>query len=738
LIEFDGFIDEIIYENKENGYMICSFKTDKDYLTIVGYILGIKKGEYIKVFGNWVNHPEYGEQINVKKFERIKPKTRAGLKEYLTSGIFQGIGKTTANRIINKFGDDTFDVLQNDPQKLSLVKGISVEKALEIKDIIDSQRELNEIITSLKEFEIDQSSAFKLYRKYGKDTMKTIKNNPYILVDEDYGISFKKADNIALKAGISNNSEYRVKSGIIYILGNCSEKGNSYVLLSEFLNLTVNLLGVSKEIIEDILITLNVKNEIYIEKTETEERVYLYNLYYDELYTGKKLFDLQDIEYDIKLKDIENSITDYEKEVDIKLSEKQKEAVTEAILNGVMVITGGPGTGKTTIIRFIIGILENEGFRITLAAPTGRAAKKLSESSLKESKTIHRLLEANINEKDKKRFFLKGESDPIDTDVIIVDEMSMVDIQLVSSLLKAIDIGTKVIFVGDIDQLPSVGPGNVLKDIINSDLIKVIKLNKVFRQAQESMITVNAHRINQGDMPQMNLKEKDFFFIPCDNASKISEIVADLCQRRLPNKYNYDPFKDIQVLTPMRKGETGVINLNVKLQERLNPEDDSKESIKIWDTHFRVKDRVMQIKNNYNLKWTKKDNLSEDGKGVFNGDTGIIKDINKRGKKITVLFDDLRYVVYDYTNFEEIEKSYAITIHKSQGSEYPVIIIPLHSGPHILMTRNLLYTAVTRARKLVILVGKKYVIENMIKNEMEIKRNSALKEKLKFIFENNT
>ncbi|MEN8906175.1 MAG: ATP-dependent RecD-like DNA helicase [Clostridiales bacterium] len=738
MIEIEGFIEELIYENKNNGYKICGISTDKDFIVTVGYMPGILKGEYVRINGVWVSHPEYGDQISIKSFERIKPKTREGLKEYLTSGIFTGIGKTTANRIINKFGDDTFNILQNDPQKLSLVKGISVDKALEIKDIINSQKELTDIISTLQNYKIDQASAFKLYNRFGSKTLTLIRSNPYILVDESYGISFKNADKIAIELGVSQGSEERIKSGIIYILNDYAERGNTYIYLNYLKKKAIELLEIDVEIIENIIINLNFKEEIYIEKIDDEERVYIYKLYFDELYVSKKLFDLEEVKFETDTNELENIISNFEKERDIELSSEQSTAVVEAVLNGVMVITGGPGTGKTTIVRFIIDILEENGLNIILTAPTGRASKKLTESSGREAKTIHRLLEANINENDKRRFFLKGEKDPIETDVIIVDEVSMVDIRLMCSLLKAVKIGTKVIFVGDIDQLPSVGPGNVLKDIINSSLIKTIKLKKVFRQAKESMIIVNAHRINKGEFPHLNVEGKDFFFIEKSNSKNITETVSDLCHRRLPNKYKYDPFKDIQVLSPMRKGETGIINLNIKLQDRMNPDDGIKESLKVWDSYFRIGDRVMQIKNNYNVKWYKKDNITETGSGVFNGDTGIIESIDKRYKKVLVLFDDLRYVEYDYTNFEEIEKSYAITIHKSQGSEYPVIIIPLYSGPNILMTRNLLYTAITRAKDLVVIVGKKTVLESMIKNEIEIKRFSSLREKIVSVYENNS
>lgn len=728
---YEGVVEEIIFTNEANGYTVCELKCGKEVITAVGYMPFINVGETLKVSGKWVTHQDYGEQLKVELYEKLLPETSQAIEKYLASGLIKGVGPATAKKIVKKFGEDTLNIIRHSPQRLSEVKGINLDKALAIGQAFSEQSGLRDVVMFFQEFGISPAYSAKIYKALGKDTIDQIKANPYRLSDEMFGIGFKTVDRIAMSLGIDPSSKYRLESGVKYVLSKAAANGHTYIdenLLREY---TSNLLEINIESIENVLVSLLVDKAIYVEKEGGTERVYLSSFYYAEVGVSRKLLELSNVEFKGDMSDFEERIKEVQKKEGIILAGKQKEAVREALTSGVLVITGGPGTGKTTIIRSIVNLLEAEGYDFALAAPTGRAAKRMSDATGYEAKTIHRLLEIGYSGNEEELSFAKNEANPIEADVIIIDEMSMVDILLMNHLLKAIEPGTRLILVGDVDQLPSVGPGNVLRDIINSSVIKTVRLTEIFRQAGESMIVVNAHKINNGEMPVLNEKDKDFFFISRRTHADIVNTIVELCTRRIPDTYGYDPMRHIQVLTPMRKGPAGVAALNIELQKNLNPKEKYKKEKAFRDYMFREGDRVMQIKNNYNLKWRKNDDETFEGTGVFNGDTGIISEIDSEEQRVVVAFDDEKTAEYDFTILDELEPAFAVTIHKSQGSEFPVVIIPVYPGPQVLMTRNLLYTAVTRARELVVLVGGRDCLEEMVSNDREAGRNSALAEKLK-------
>jgi exodeoxyribonuclease V alpha subunit len=731
LIVIEGIVEEIVYSNDINGYTVCDIRHEKDIVTAVGYMPFINTGEILKVTGKWVTHPDYGEQLKVLMYEKKLPQTTEAIEKYLASGLVKGVGPATARKIVERFGEDTLDVIRFKPEKLSKIKGISLNKARKIGQAFDEQQELREVVLFFQEYGISSAYSAKIYKTFGEGTIEQIKSNPYKLADEVFGISFKTADRIAMSLGIDPASKYRVSSGIKHVLSKAATNGHTFVPDDKLKEYASRLLEVDIDNINDSLISLALDRTICIEKNKEVSMVYLSPFYHAELGVSKKLLELSMISYEGEAEGFEKRIADIQAEESIMLADMQKTAIREALTNGVMVITGGPGTGKTTIIKSIIKLLHKEGYEVALAAPTGRAAKKMTEATGFEAKTIHRLLEIGYMGQDNEQVFQKTESNPIDADVVIIDEVSMVDILLMNHLLKAIVCGTRLILVGDVNQLPSVGPGNVLKDIIASDLVKTVKLNEIFRQAEESMIIVNAHRINRGEAPYLNIKDKDFFLLPENSPGGIVKKVIELCRKRLPYTFDIDPMKDIQVLTPTKKGPVGVVNLNIELQKVLNPCQKNKKEKAFRDYIFREGDRVMQTKNNYNLIWQKIGAGSEEGTGVFNGDSGIIHKINNEEEKIEVLFEDEKIVEYDFSILDEIDLSYAITIHKSQGSEFPAVIMPVFPGPQVLMTRNLLYTAVTRAKNLVVLVGPESALLSMIKNEREMLRYSGLGEKLR-------
>lgn len=735
-----GSVEDVIFQNKENGYAVFNLETEDEQVVCVGMVPQIHIGELLKITGNWVIHPTYGKQLQVNFFEKSIPTTEDGIEKYLGSGVIKGIGPKLAKKIVKKFGDATFLIIEEKPERLSEIKGITFEKAVKIGEVFREQHDLRRVMIFLQDFEISPLYAMKIYKKYKERTFDVVKKNPYRLADDIFGIGFKMADRLAANAGISADSPHRIKAGIKYVLNQASSNGHVYLPKEQLIQKSIELLQSNSVVIENALMELQVENQIWQEKINEIYCIYLNSFYYAEMAVAKKLLELSENFEPENSKDIEKDIEAFENENQIFLAENQRQAVKEAMTNGLLIITGGPGTGKTTTINTIIQILQSEKNDVILAAPTGRAAKRMKEATEMEAQTIHRLLGINFLSDDRHhQTFDKNEDNPIDADVIIIDETSMVDILLMHSLLRAVADGTRLIFVGDVDQLPSVGSGNVLKDMIKSDCLKVVRLDKVFRQAQESAIIMNAHKINQGLEPVINQKEKDFFFVKRASVEDVASTIVELVTKRLPNfvKCN-DCIQDMQILTPMRKSPIGVQNLNILLQQALNPPDKTKNEKEFRSTIFREGDKVMQIKNNYNIVWKIYNALGkrqDEGIGVFNGDEGIITVIDEKNELLTVTYDENKCVEYDFSQLDELELAYAITIHKSQGSEYPVVIIPIHSGPPMLMSRNLLYTAVTRAKQLVVIVGLNEMVSKMIANDREVSRYSTLDYRLIHLYE---
>lgn len=726
--KLEGMISEIVFKNEDNGYTIAHLVNESDEIVVVGCMPTLAIGESIEVEGKWVNHKIYGTQFEVNSFMPVTPSSLEGIYVYLSSGMIHGIGEKMAKRIIDKFGVDTLNVIQNSPEKLQEVEGIGSKKVKQIVKSYEEDRELRNIIIELSPFGITPNYCLKIYKKYKSSAIEIINKNPYQLAEDIRGIGFKVADSIANKIGIDKNSKDRVCQGILYTLNKSLSNGHTYLPEHVLIQDSEKLLELNGEIIKECIMMLVYNQKIHIERVNNENLIYLMPYYLAENGVCSQIVKLSQYEFeDLKI-DIDSEINALEEDKKIKLAEKQILAVKESVNSGVLIITGGPGTGKTTTINAIIDIFENNGKNVTLAAPTGRAAKRMSETSDKEAKTIHRLLEMGFSTDDDLTFF-KDEEDPINSDVIIVDEVSMVDIILMYNLLRAIKLGTRVILVGDSDQLPSVGAGNVLKDMIDSNIINVVKLNEIFRQAQESMIIVNAHKINNGEPLYLNTKGKDFFFIRKSTNEEILNEIIGLVNERLPKFYKVDKLKDIQVLSSMRKGELGVTNLNIELQKYLNKKEKFKVEESFSKRLFRVGDKVMQIKNNYTKKWETEDQ-KESGEGIYNGDIGYVYHIDKDKKTIYVLFDQTKIVSYLYDELDEIDHSFCTTIHKSQGSEFPVVVLPITWAPPMLLSRNLLYTAVTRAKKLVVLVGDVKYLEYMIKNNRVNQRYSNLGYKL--------
>ena len=731
MLKLEGIVEDVIFRNEDNGYTVAKLNTSDGMVTIVGNAAFINLEEMVEVEGDWIYHDKFGEQLEFKSIRTTVPSTLKGIENYLASGLLPYVGPKTAQNIVEEFGEDSLDIIQYNPEKLKTIPGIGEKKLEKISQAYEEQREIKDIMVYLQGFDISVNNGIKIYKKYGNETINVVNENPYKLSEDIYGIGFKTADSIARSMGIEENSPYRIEAGLKYVMMQSSNDGHCFLPKEELIRETSSVLQVEIELIEEAIQGLVFKENFHIVNELDKTIVYYMPFHVAENNVARKLVDLSRVEFDEIEVDIQNIIRRIEKEEDMEFHGKQLTAIEESVEQGVVVITGGPGTGKTTTINAIIKVFEELELKVVLAAPTGRAAKKMSETTGKESKTIHRLLGFSFMEED--MGFNKDEDSPIEGDVIIIDESSMVDILLMNNLLKAIDGGTRVILVGDIDQLPSVGAGNVLRDIISSEAIKVVMLDKIFRQAEESMIVVNAHRINKGEQPILNEKGKDFFFLSKKDSKTTLDTVIDLNSQRLPNFYNYDPLKDIQVLTPMKKGDVGINSLNKKLQEVLNPLSDGKKEKKIGDEIFREGDKVMQVRNNYNLEWERVEEGVglEKGKGVFNGDFGFIESIDNEGKTLQVIFDDARLVEYDFKGLDELKLSYSITIHKSQGSEFPAVIIPVHWGPPMLLTRNLIYTAITRARELVVLVGEERFLYMMVNNNRIVKRYSGLDKKIK-------
>ena len=726
-----GYVEHIIYRNTDNGYTVLNLVSGEDEITCVGIFSTIVEGENIEAAGDYTDHPTYGTQFKVVSFEEKAPEDQEAIERYLGSGAIKGIGLAMAARIVRRFKEDTFRIIEEEPERLAEVKGISERKAMEIASQVNEKRDLRQAMIFLQQFGITMNLAVKIYNKYGQEVYGILKENPYRLADDIEGVGFRTADDIAAKAGIRTDSDFRVRSGILYTLLQASGEGHTFLPQEELTAKTSELLGIDKEIIEKNYMDLSIERKIIMKQLGEQTQIYSASFYYMEANTATMLREL-DIAYDVADAEIEQRIHNIEKQTGMQLDEHQVQAVKEAVRNGLLVITGGPGTGKTTTINTIIRYFEMEGMDIFLAAPTGRAAKRMSETTGFEARTIHRMLELNGG-MEGSAGFERNETNPLETDLVIIDEMSMVDITLMNSLLKAIAPGTRLILVGDINQLPSVGPGSVLKDIIQSEAFNVVMLTKIFRQASTSDIIVNAHKINRGEEVSLDNKSMDFFFLKRYEADIIINVVLQLVKQKLPKFVDATPY-DIQVLTPMRKGLLGVERLNGILQQYLNPPDKSKREKEYGDMVFREGDKVMQTKNNYQLEWeirTKFGLTVDKGMGIFNGDMGIITEINDFAETLTVEFDEGRKVEYSYKLLDELELAYAITIHKSQGSEYPAVVIPLLSGPSMLMNRNLLYTAVTRARKCVTLVGNDTTFNQMIQNTSQQKRYSGLCDRIR-------
>ena len=728
-----GYIDHIIFRNEDNGYTVMVLKgvSEEDELTCVGSFPVVTQGASVELEGNFTQHPVYGKQFQAVRLTEKMPEDALAMERYLGSGAIKGIGAALAGRIVRHFGDDTFQIVENEPERLSEVKGISEKKAREIAMQIAEKSDMRKAMMFLQKYGISLNLGAKIYQKYGDSVYSVLQENPYRLADDISGVGFKIADEIAYRIGIHTDSDYRIKSGMVYTLLQATGEGHVYLPKDELFQRAAELLGVDSSYMEKHLVDLAMDRKIVQKEQGDQILIYPAQYYYLELNTARMLREL-DIFCPEDEKMVERRIVQIEKETGTVLDEMQKKAVQEAAGHGLLILTGGPGTGKTTTINAIIRYFEGEGAEIRLAAPTGRAAKRMTEATGYEAQTIHRLLELSGMPEDDREgqpiHFERNAENPLETDVIIIDEMSMVDIHLIHSLLMAITAGTRLILVGDENQLPSVGPGNVLRDIIRSGQFPVVELKKIFRQASESDIVVNAHKINKGEQVEINNKSRDFFFLKRYDADIIIRVVIALIQEKLPKYVEAKPF-EIQVLTPMRKGLLGVERLNQILQRYLNPPDASKKEKEIGQGLFREGDKVMQVRNNYQLEWEIRGRYGipiEKGVGVFNGDTGIIKTINEFAETAEVEFEDGRWAEYSFKQLDELELAYAVTIHKSQGSEYPAVIIPLLSGPRMLMNRNLLYTAVTRARKCVTVVGSEETFREMIRNEKQQRRYSSL------------
>lgn len=728
-----GYVDHIIYQNKDNGYAVLSMNVDDEEEICVGIFRGVDNGENLEITGEYVEHPSYGFQFKANSFKVVEPDDLLSMERYLGSGAIKGVGEALAKRIVKRFGKDTFRVIEEEPERLVEVKGISERIAQQITDQMIEKREIREAFLFLQKYGITNTLAVKIYEKYGMGMYGILKENPYRLAEDIQGVGFRLADEIAEKIGIHTDSDYRIRSGILYTLLQASLEGHMFLPMRVLVRRSADLLQVPEEAIRAQIQNLHMDHKVVVKKTTDEPEVYAFSYYYAELNCARMLRELNVLMeselLDSEEKRIETILQRILKEQGLELDELQKNAVLECVKHGIMILSGGPGTGKTTTINTIIRYFDEEGMDILLAAPTGRAAKRMTEATGYEARTIHRMLEINGGMEDgsRARFERNGEN-PLEADVVIIDEMSMVDIYLFQSLLEAVSVGTRLILVGDVDQLPSVGPGQVLQDLIESKSFPTVMLKKIYRQAGESDIVMNAHRINMGQKIALNNKSKDFFFLPRNDVQVIYKHMIQLITEKLPRYVEAQPY-DIQVLTPMRKGSLGVETLNEILQRYLNPADPSRKEHAAGDRIFREGDKVMQIKNNYQLEWEIVSQYGiriDSGSGVFNGDIGTIRRIREESSTVQVEYDEHRLVEYTFSQLDEIELAYAITIHKSQGSEYPAVLLPLLSGPKMLMNRNLLYTAVTRARKCVTILGSQEVVDGMIENKNQYHRYTGL------------
>lgn len=727
-----GYVEHIVFRNEENGYTVFHLENEDGEVTCVGNLNFITEGEMLELEGEYVNHSVYGNQLKVSAYRVKEPEDLVSIERYLGSGAIKGIGQTMASRIVKKFREDTFRIIEEEPERLAEIKGISERKAMEIASQMEEKKDMRKSMIYLQKYGISTKLAAKIYQRYGMKVHQILEENPYRLADDIEGVGFRTADEIAARIGIHTDSDYRIRSGLFYILQQAVAEGHIYLPEELLLRRAKVLLGIEIEDIEKYIMDLCMERKTVMKEKDGKVIVYPAHYYYMELNTAKMLNDL-DIDCQMPEDMMEKRLRAVEEKEKIELDPLQHKAVIESIKHGLLILTGGPGTGKTTTINTMIQFFESEGLSILLAAPTGRAAKRMTEATGYEAQTIHRLLEVNGNpEEESTGGFLRNRENPLEADVIIIDEMSMVDLNLMHALLSAVVQGTRLILVGDVDQLPSVGPGSVLKDIISSERFHVVMLTKIFRQAGESDIIMNAHKINAGEPVELNKKSRDFFFVKCDEADTIIGGIIALIQRKLPQYVQAHP-NEIQVMTPTRKGLLGVERMNVILQKYLNPADEKKTEREINGRLFREGDKVMQIKNNYQLEWeicTRFGLTVDKGMGVFNGDMGVISEINEYKETVEVEYDEGRKVKYGFDMVDELELAYAITVHKSQGSEYPAVILPLLPGPKLLYNRNLLYTAVTRAKKCLTIIGSDTTFQEMIRNKSEQERYTSLAERI--------
>ena len=727
-----GYVEHIVFRNEENGYTVFHLENEDGEVTCVGNLNFITEGKMLELEGEYVNHSVYGNQLKVSAYRVKEPEDLVSIERYLGSGAIKGIGQTMASRIVKKFREDTFRIIEEEPERLAEIKGISERKAMEIASQMEEKKDMRKSMIYLQKYGISTKLAAKIYQRYGMKVHQILEENPYRLADDIEGVGFRTADEIAARIGIHTDSDYRIRSGLFYILQQAVVEGHIYLPEELLLRRAKVLLGIEMEDIEKYIMDLCMERKTVMKEKDGKVIVYPAHYYYMELNTAKMLNDL-DIDCQMPEDMMEKRLRAVEEKEKIELDPLQHKAVIESIKHGLLILTGGPGTGKTTTINTMIQFFESEGLSILLAAPTGRAAKRMTEATGYEAQTIHRLLEVNGNpEEESTGGFLRNRENPLEADVIIIDEMSMVDLNLMHALLSAVVQGTRLILVGDVDQLPSVGPGSVLKDIISSERFHVVTLTKIFRQAGESDIIMNAHKINAGEPVELNKKSRDFFFVKCDEADTIIGGIIALIQRKLPQYVQAHP-NEIQVMTPTRKGLLGVERMNVILQKYLNPADEKKTEREINGRLFREGDKVMQIKNNYQLEWeicTRFGLTVDKGMGVFNGDMGVISEINEYKETVEVEYDEGRKVKYGFDMVDELELAYAITVHKSQGSEYPAVILPLLPGPKLLYNRNLLYTAVTRAKKCLTIIGSDTTFQEMIRNKSEQERYTSLAERI--------
>lgn len=729
-IVIDCVIDNIVYQNAENGYVICevSSKEEGDFYA-VGYMPTARPGESASLTGDWVNHPEYGEQFKVELYETIMPKEETAIIKYLSSGVIKGVREATAKKLYEAFGNSVFDVLTSEPEKVEKIKGIGHDRAVTICKSFNEQRSVQNIVMFLQQYSISANTAIKIHKIFGSEAVSVIKENPYALANAVDGISFKTADAIAYNIGIPKNSPERIACGVVYYLREAAyTNGHAYLPRGVIKEHTVYNLDITDTEAENAISELIADRDIILDKIDNNEVLYLYGMYHDEKYIANRVVEIATTEskYAISASRAEEEVDEFERDNGIKLAKKQREAVVTALSSGFMVLTGGPGTGKTTTINAIISIMENLNIKVALAAPTGRAAKRMSQVTGRDAKTVHRLLGAQMV--GNTHTFSRDEENPLDCDVIILDEASMVDTSLMASFLRAVKPGGRIILSGDSDQLPSVGAGNVLRDIIDSDVVSTVKLSDIFRQSEESLIIVNAHKINNGEMPELGDRTRDFFFMRRANPSDVATTVTELYKSRLPKTYGLNPMSDIQILSPTKKGITGTVELNRMLQLSVNPPSQSKNEYKYGQTVFREGDKVMQTRNNYDIEYTTEN--GEDGVGIYNGDMGTVDSIHTQERYMIITFDDGKIIEYPFTSVEDLDLAYAITVHKSQGSEFSYVVIPLSTYMPMLMTRNLFYTAITRAKTMVILVGSDRIVENMTKNNTYTKRFTGLLERL--------